>query len=96
LHGIHFYIVLYHSLSLQADKAIVGLSYTRSTGWILKDRQGHEYKAILQDESLCTRYVVILQFKLILSQQPRSVIILPDSLSNTAFRTLQKLLRWVV
>lgn len=48
--------------------------------------------ACLQPTSLITRYVVILNFKLVDQRQAITIIILPDSLPKLAFKQLRVLL----
>jgi hypothetical protein len=93
-HALHFYITWYHTLSLQAQEAIITLQYAPSQGWRLYNHRGDQYQAILQSGSVCTRHLIILRFKLMPTKENQSVMILPDSLPDAVFRKLCQRLWW--
>lgn len=94
-------LVLFASLIYQIQKhiyyryakSIKGLIVNNKT-WTLIQRNGNTLTGILQGDSVITRYLLILNFKVSLEKDQyakRSVVIFNDALSVPAFRQLRLL-----
>ncbi len=75
------------------------IEFWQQTGglWQLRDNLGESRTAKLADNSICTRYFVLLNFYYLKKQKRisvrTSVLVLPDSLADQDFRRLRRQLR---
>lgn len=68
--------------------------WQRGAGWQLKNNLGEVKSLILADDSICTRYFVLLNFLTLTREKSKiSLVILPDSLTPKEFRQLRRQLR---
>lgn len=86
-----------HLIQLNSTEAIIVFWQTYTGEWRLVNRQGLVKNAQLETHiSFCTQHFIILNFKVIemerLTTRPQTILILPDSLSQTDFKTLRRLL----
>ena len=80
----------YHRLA----KAIKSLTYVEQKVWRLTQRNGVPLNAVLLGDSVVTRHLLILNFKIQLQNKTggkRSVVIFNDSMSQISFRQLRLL-----
>lgn len=85
------YTIRRYALQLGA-KAIIKCWLNNEEEWLLQNRNDHVFTAKLAESSFRSRYLVILNFSLLSNNKKITVIILPDSLSNEAFRSLRSAL----
>ncbi len=86
------FVYMYHTyISRKATDTIVFLRIDKDKRWTAQDRAGTVYKAILQPDSICTRFIVILYFRLS-SGKKTTVLIFPDSVDRISFRRLRVIL----
>jgi len=74
---------------LANPQAIIGFWQDKAGEWFLQEKRGKIHSAQLLGNSFCSRYLVLLNFKLAEKRRKRPVIILADSLSHSMFRQLQ-------
>ena len=72
-----------------SSQAIIKFQPTIDNVWLLTNAAQHSIKAVLQGNSVCSLYFVLLNFKVVDSRKKISVIILPDGLSEDSFRRLR-------
>lgn len=72
--------------------AIVKFKSQEKNIWVLQNKRGHIFEAVLRGNSICTVYFVLLNFKVSASKF-FSVIIFPDSMGGDDFRKLRIQLR---
>lgn len=85
--GLMLFLRLY--IYRGAQKAIVKIRLDSKGDWLLTDNKQNKIKVTLRGDSICSLYLVLLNFKVIDSRKKISVIILPDALSNENFRQLR-------
>lgn len=81
---------VYHRLA----KAIKSLTYVNKEGWRLTQRNGVQLSATLLGDSVITRHLLILNFKIQLQNKTvgkRSIVIFNDSMDEIGFRQLRLL-----
>lgn len=64
-----------------------------SEDWQIQDKYGQVWTARLCDDSVCTLYFALLNFKSANRKRRHSVMIFPDSLNATSFRRLRVFLK---
>lgn len=72
-----------------SSRAIIKFQPTTDNLWLLTNVTQHSIKAVLQGNSICSLYFVLLNFRAVDSRKKISVIILPDGLSTESFRYLR-------
>ena len=81
---------VYHRLK----KAIKSLTYVNKEGWCLIQRNGVQLNAVLLGDSIVTRHLLILNFKIQSENKiatKRSIIVFNDSMEQVTFRHLRLL-----
>lgn len=89
----HGFIMWQRKISLRDKNAIVTINYHRDGEWQLQNRRGVYANAILCGDSVVTRWLIILNFKVVATRKIVSVIIFPDSVDTDTLRRLRVFLR---
>lgn len=72
---------------------IVGIKTDKKNQWSLINSSGEIISAQLKGDSICTQWLVILNFRVQDVKKIYSIVILPDSLDHDNFRRLRAYLR---
>lgn len=86
--AVMFYSLGMHGL-LILPKAINHLRQLPENQWLIQDKQGDEWLAVLASEGFISASLLVLNFKLIDRRGTKTVILLRDSLSFSQFRHLK-------
>lgn len=71
------------------SNAIVKVWKTEKEDWQVQDKRGQVWTARLCNDSVCTLYFALLNFRLVNKKTRRSIVVLPDSLDSVSFRHLR-------
>lgn len=83
-------ILFCQHILLNNPHSIIGF-WQKSGCWQLKDNRGEIKQFTLAEDSICTRYFILLNFRLLTKKKTKiSLIILPDSLRPNEFRQLRR------
>lgn len=63
--------------------------YLPHEGWELQDKYGESYKAYLLGNSIRSRWIVILNYRIINTYFPISIVIFPDRMIGNSFYRLR-------
>lgn len=74
---------------LQSPHSIIFAKIEKGVTWQLMDKSGKLQSACLQNNTICTRWLVILNFKLASHFWGLPIIIFPDSITSDRFRQLR-------
>lgn len=80
--------ILHRYVLMLSTKSIVSAKLEKDLSWILVDKLGRAELATLQKNSLCTRWLVILNFKYVNRFFEVPLVIFPDSITKENFRRL--------
>lgn len=86
--------ILCQHVFLISRKAIVQIKTSPTGEWVLLQRQGREIPAKLLGDSFISAYLVILNFRCVLTRRRCSVLITRDNVSRNDFRQLSVYLRF--
>jgi toxin CptA len=89
---VYSLIISLRHAALLASTAVLRVSVTEDGQWRLQNRAGSVMAAKLRGDSLVSRFLVILNFKLETKRRNISVILLSDSVDAHTFRRLKQYL----
>lgn len=90
---IHAFISINKFVLLSNPQSIIGLSVTQQGQWHLMARNGDVLAAQLCGDSICSRWILILNFTLNDLKKKTSFLIFPDSIQPDHFRQLRAYLK---
>lgn len=86
---INFIQVLRQQAYRVTATAIQRFWQTNANFWCLEDKQGQVYTAKLCNDSIRTRFIIVLNFAVPHKWFVKSLVLLPDSLDSNSFRRLR-------